>query len=330
MATTLARPRQVTFAGWMIMIGSAVVVFSAFERIAGLRSIESQESVIEFLSKPPGEDLGLSLDQMLDLIQVLSLIAGACATAAGILGFWVLKGSKQARVGLTVLAAPLLIAGLATGGFVSSLVAVSALMLWLQPARNWFAGRPPPAPPALPAPAPAMAQFAETPPPAPTEPVPWPTPYGTREAAPRLARPPAVVWACVLTWVFSGFVLVGLGLTVLVLIASPDLLFDELHRQNPDLADQGMTDGEIKAATFAMAGLFLPWCVVASGFAIQTFRGVPWGRRALLICASVAGAVSLLGMFASAIMVLPFVATVATVALLSRPEVRAWFAAASR
>ena len=326
MATTLARPRQVTFAGWMIMIGSAVVVFSAFERIAGLRSIESQESVTEFLSKPPGEDLGLSLDQVLDLIQVLSLVAGACATAAGILGFWVLKGSKQARVGLTVLAVPLLIAGLATGGFVSSLVAVSALMLWLQPARNWFAGRPPPTPPALPAPAPAMAQHAETPPPAPTEPVPWPTPYGTRETAPRLARPPAVVWACVLTWVFSGFVLVGLGLTVLVLIASPDLLFDELHRQNPDLADQGMTDGEIKAATFAMAGLFLPWCVVASGFAIQAFRGVPWGRRALLICASVAGAVSLLGMFASAIMVLPFVATVATVALLSRPEVRAWFA----
>ena len=102
MATTLARPRQVTFAGWMIMVGSAVVVFSAFDRIAGLRSIESQDSVSEFLSKPPGEDLGLSLDQVLDLIQMLTLIAGACATAAGILGFWVLKGSKQARVGLTV------------------------------------------------------------------------------------------------------------------------------------------------------------------------------------------------------------------------------------
>lgn len=327
MAPTLARPRQVTFAGWMIMIGSAVVVFSAFERIAGLRTIESQDSVREFLSKPPGEDLGLSLAQALDLIQLLSLVAGACATAAGILGFWVLKGSKQARVGLAFLAVPLLIAGLATGGFVSSLVAVSAAMLWLQPARNWFAGRPPPTPPARPTPEPPVAPLAGTPPPAPTEPVPWPTPYGTRQAARQPARPPAVVWACVLTWVFSGLVLVGLGLTVLVLIASPDLLFDELHRQNPDLADQGMTDGEIRGATFAMAGLFLPWCVVASGFAVQAFRRVPWGRRALLICASVAGAVSLLGMFASAVLVIPFVATVATVALLSRPEVRAWYAA---
>ena len=324
MASTLARPRQVTFAGWMIMIGSAVVVFSAFDRIAGLRSIESQESVLEFLSKPPGEDLGLSLDQVLDLIQLLSLIAGACAAAAGILGFWVLKGSKQARVGLAVLAVPLLITGLATGGFVSSLVAVSALMLWLQPARNWFEGRPAPTPPVA-APVASPAEPPVEPPPAPTEPVPWPTPYGTRPPAPRRARPPAVVWACVLTWVGTGIVVAGLAATVLVMLASPNALFEELHRQNPDLADQGLTDGEIKAATFVSAAVFLPWSVAAAGFAIQAIRRVRWGRRALMLSAAVAGAVSLVGLLASAIMVLPLVAAVATVALLARPEVRAWY-----
>ncbi len=324
MASTLARPRQVTFAGWMIMIGSAVVVFSAFERIAGLRSIESQDSVREFLSKPPGEDLGLSLDQVLDLIQVLSLVAGASATAAGILGFWVLKGSKQARLALVVLAVPLLATGLATGGFVSSLVAVSAVMLWLQPARNWFEGRPPPTPReprqvAVPV-APAVQQ-----PPAPTEPVAWPTPYGTRPPAPQPARPSAVVWACVLTCAFCGIVVAALGVTVLVMLASPDALFEELHRQNPDLADQGLTDSEIRTASLITAGVILPWCAAASGFAIQAFRRVRWGRRALLISASVAGAVSLVGLFASPIMVLPLGAAVATVALLARPEVRAWY-----
>jgi ABC-type phosphate transport system permease subunit len=41
----------------------------------------------------------------------------------------------------------------------------------------------------------------------------------------------------------------------------------------------------------------------------------------------VAGGLSLFGMFAITVMVLPFVASVVTVALLSRPEVRAWFAA---
>ena len=120
MASTLARPRQVTFAGWMIMIGSAVVVLSAFERIAGLRSIESQESVLDFLSKPPGEDLGLSLDQVLDLIQLLSLIAGACAAAAGILGFWVLKGPSRPGSCSPFSRYPCWSPGSVTGGFVSS------------------------------------------------------------------------------------------------------------------------------------------------------------------------------------------------------------------
>ena len=144
-------------------------------------------------------------------------------------------------------------------------------------------------------------------------------------APPRPRRPPAVVWACALTWACCALVVVGLGSTVLVLLVAPDLLFDELHRQNPDLAEQGLSDGEIKAASYLTAGLALPWCLAAAGFAVQTFRRIEWGRRALLISAGIAGGISLLGMFASAIMVLPFVAAVVTVALLSRPEVGAWF-----
>jgi hypothetical protein len=305
----------VTLAGWLIMVGSAVVVFSAFERVSGLRSLESQEAVADFLSEPPGEGLGLSVDQVLDLIRLLSLVAAACATAAAILGYWVLQRSKGARLGLTFLAPPLLLTGIATGGLVSSLVAAAAVMLWLQPARSWFEGRPPPEAPAAP---------AATPPP---QTVAWPDeePGPAPPVAPRPGRPPAVVWACVLTWACCALVVFGLGATVLVLLVAPDLLFDELHRQNPDLADQGLSDSEIRAASFATAGLFLPWCLAAVGFAVQAFRRVAWGRRALLISAGVAGGVSLLGMFASAIMVLPFVAAVVTVALLSRPEVGAWF-----
>lgn len=326
MAATPQRPRQVTLAGWMIVIGSAVVVFSAFERVSGLRSIESQEAVADFVSEPPGDGLGLSVDQVLDLIQMLSLVAAACATAAAILGIWVLKGSKQARLALAVLALPLLLTGLATGGIVSSLVAVAAVMLWVQPARNWFEGRPPPTPPTLPAAATAAPTAAPPMPSAPPQPaVPWPSQPMVRQAA----RPPAVIWACVLTWVCCGLVVVGLGLTVLVLLVAPDMLFDELHRQNPDLADQGLSDGEIEVASYVTAGLFVPWAVAAAGFAVQAFRRVVWGRRALMISAGAAGVVSLLGMFASAVMVLPFVAAVVTVALLSRPEVRAWYAASA-
>jgi len=327
MAATPTRPRQVTLAGWMIMLGSAVVVFTAFERVSGLRSIESQEAVADFISEPPGDTLGLSVDQVLDLIQLLSLVAGACATAAAILGFWVLQGSKGARLALAILAVPLLVTGLATGGIVSSLVVAAAVMLWVQPARNWFEGRPPPTMPALPSVASSAAPPATQPPPE-AGPQPPPTAVPVFEAPPQQpARPMAVVWACVLTWACCALVVVGLGATVLVLLISPDLLFDELHRQNPDVADQGLSDGDIEVASYITAGLFVPWALVATGFAVQAFRRVAWGRRALIVSAGAAGALSLVGMFASTIMVLPFVAAVVTVALLSRPEVRAWYAA---
>ncbi len=325
MAATPTRPRQVTLAGWMIVVGSAVVIFSAFERVSGLHSIESQEAVSNFLSEPPGDGLGLSVDQVLDLVQLLSLVAGACAAAAAVLGWWVLKGSKGARLALAILALPLLITGLATGGVVSSLVVAAAVMLWVQPARNWFEGRPPPTLPA----APVVGPPSMTPPPeAGTEHPPVAVPVFAARPVP--ARPQAVVWACVLTWACCALVVVGLGVTVLVLLIAPDLLFEELHRQNPDLADQGLSDGQIEVASYVTAGLFVPWALVAAGFAVQAFRRVVWGRRALLISAAAAGAISLLGMFASTIMVLPFVAAVVTVALLSRPEVRAWYAAPQR
>ena len=345
MVTTPTRPRQVTLAGWMIVVGSAFVVFSAFDRVAGLRSIESQESVADFLSDSPGKDLGLSVDQALDLIQGITLVAGACATAAAILGIWVLRGSKQARVALAVLALPLLLTGLATGGLVSSLVAVAAVMLWVQPARNWFEGRPapepvarvrppatPPAAQATPPTAPSQGpppSTADQPPPA--YPAPWPPhPVSASAPPPAPSRPPAVVGACVLTWACCAIVVAGLAATVLVMLLSPDVLFEELHRQNPELAEEGLTDGEIRTASYVSAAVFVPWCVAAAAFAIQAFRRVPWGRRALLISAAVAGAFSLVGLFASAVMVVPFVAAVATVALLARPEVRAWYAGAPR
>ena len=324
MAPTPTRPRQVTFAGWMIVIGSAVVVISAFDRVAGLRSIESQEAVEEFLSEPPGDGLGLSLGQALDALQVLSLVAAACATAAAILGFWVLRGSKQSRLALAVIAVPLLVTGLATGGLMSSLVVAATVMLWIQPARNWFDGKPPPAPavPASAAPPPAVEPppAADSAPPPPRAAVPWPPTPSVR-----LARPPAVVWACVLTWACAAVVVTLLAATVLVMLLAPDVLFEELHKQNPDLADQGLSDGEIEAATYVSAGLFIPWCAVAAGFAIQAFRRRRWARLGLMVSAAMAGAFSLLCMIASVIMVLPFVAAVATVALLARPEVRAWY-----
>ncbi|MDP2775641.1 MAG: hypothetical protein Q8O61_18960 [Nocardioides sp.] len=352
-----ARPRQVTLAAALIMGGSAFIIGSVFERVAGLGSLETQKSVAEFLSEPPGDGLGLDAEEAVTALRVLSMIAGACATATAILGFHVLRRSRSSRLGLAVLALPLFVSGMAVGGFLSSVVVAATVMLWLQPSRDWFDGvtrRPavdaarsmaqsraetpaettaeppsvradePPVPPPSGEPRP-MAGFG-------TAPVGYvasastaQSPLATRPAP----RPPRLLWACVLTWTFCGLAIIAMGLSVVVLLAAPDIVFDELHRQNPDLAAEGLSDSEIKSATFVSAAVVLVWGGAAILFAVQAFRGVPWGRLALLISASSAAAVCLVGSIVNLLLVLPLVACLVTVSLLVRSDVRAWFASRS-
>ena len=120
------RPRQVTLVGWLTMVGSVAVVALVFDRLAGLNSLETRQAVEKFLAEPPGSDLGVGVDGVLSVIRTLSMVAAGCATAAAILGYQVLRRSRSARLALTVLAVPLFVAGMVTGGFVSSLVAASA------------------------------------------------------------------------------------------------------------------------------------------------------------------------------------------------------------
>src|SRR3546814_13983746 len=83
-----------------------------------------------------------ALWQALGFINIAARVAGASAAAAAILGIFVLQRDKPARIGLSVAAVPLFLAGLVAGGFLSSLVAVCAVMLWTKPSRDWFNGIP--------------------------------------------------------------------------------------------------------------------------------------------------------------------------------------------
>ena len=135
-----ARPPQVTLAGWLVMAGSVVVVLMAFSQVAGLRSLETRESIEEYLSKPPGDSLGLGVQGVLSLLRIAYMVAAACAAATAILGWQVLQRSRGARVALSVLVVPLFLTGLASGGIASAVVSAAILMLWFQPARDWFDG----------------------------------------------------------------------------------------------------------------------------------------------------------------------------------------------
>ncbi|MCY7396204.1 MAG: hypothetical protein LH468_08660, partial [Nocardioides sp.] len=136
----LPRPRQVTTAAVMIIVGSVAVVLTVFDQITTLDSLDSTRALEEALSRPPASGLGISLEAARAALRVMAMVAAACATAAAILGYQVLQRSRSARLALALLAGPLFVTGIASGGILSSVVVAAAVMLWLQPARDWFNG----------------------------------------------------------------------------------------------------------------------------------------------------------------------------------------------
>jgi hypothetical protein len=140
-------------------------------------------------------------------------------------------------------------------------------------------------------------------------------------------RPAAVVWACVLTWVLSGLAALTMLLGAVAIAVGSDQLLDEMHRQDPRLAEQGVTDGALLAVAYALVAVVVLWCVAAGVLAVLVVRGVEWARVTLIVSAAVAAALSLVATIVGAfLLVLPLVGGVATVTLLLRAESRAWFA----
>lgn len=131
-------------AGWVTIIGSALVVASVFAQIGALDSLDTRRGIEETLAQPPLDTLDLSVSEVLDAIRVLAMVTGACAAATAILGWQVMQRSRPARLALSILAVPMFLAGLVAGGFTTSLVAAAAVILWLQPARAWLDGDPVP------------------------------------------------------------------------------------------------------------------------------------------------------------------------------------------
>lgn len=352
MASALPRPRQVTIAGWMIVAGSVALVLTVFQQIAGLHSIDTREAVARVLSEPPFDGLGMGVDRVLEVIRVVSMVAAACATATAILGWQALQRSRSARIALSVLAVPLFLAGMGTGGVLSTVVAVAVALLWMQPARDWFDGRWKPEPAtderraqerARPvAPEPQQPPRAEQPPPYAGWPPPqgvWPPPQGV-PAAPAASwsppdvvrrRPPAVVAAVVITWVCS-LLLGGLFVAGAAwLMSSPETLMDEMSRQQPELVRDGtVTVGLLRGMLAVMTAGIVVWVLAACVSAFFVLRGARWARVVLLVSSSAAGLGLFLCLLVNAAMLLPLAGAVAVVALLVRRDVAAWFSAPGR
>ncbi len=317
---THARPAPVTLSAGLIIVGSISVIGLAFTSIANLRSLETRTSVETALTEWPLNGWGLSLDAALNVMQVSSMIAGACAAACAILGGYLFQRNLAARKALSVLALPLLLTGVATGGFMVTIVFVSIITLWLQPARDWFAGIAP-----QPRERPAAAAAPVT--------TGWPPSAVTTSATPPQSadvRPSAVTAACVAAWVGSGLTLLTMALSLVVLRASPDQVLAELEKQQPEVLSQEVTGDMVISASFAVGSIVLVWCAFTLIFATLAFRRVPWARVALVFSGSAATVVTLFGAIGAPLLLPLLLACVLSVSMLIRPEVRKWYADSPR
>ena len=136
---SLERPRPVTTAAFLVVAGSVLLVFTLMETLGSLRGTDMRQSVEEILAEPPGNGLGISVDQVLDALHVLGLVAGALAAAAFVLGIFVWQGHRGARTALTVVTV-LLVMTMPVSGVMPVLLAIAIGMLWSRPARDWFNG----------------------------------------------------------------------------------------------------------------------------------------------------------------------------------------------
>ncbi|MFI5622324.1 hypothetical protein ACIA03_02560 [Nocardioides sp. NPDC051685] len=345
--TKLPRPGQATLAGWLIVLASLLTVVAAWDQIAGLRSLDTRERVEEVLAEPPLAGSGIGLDSILDLMHVMALVTGAMAAAAVILGWHVLQRSKQARLALTVIAAPLFFAGMFGGGFWSTLAAVAVILLWMSPTRDWFDGIAPTKREALDSGDPDQESYVAptapaTPPTAPTgpttgparlsaqQPPPWTgaVAHATKVAPKR--RPGAVMAAAALTWIGSGFTALMMLASAVTATANPDLILEQVRKQaesDPAMREVAglYTTDIIIASAWIMAVLVTLVCVAAGVFAAFAIRRHSWARVALMISAAISALSLLLFALAFPPAVILFGAAVATFAFLLRPEVAAWF-----
>jgi hypothetical protein len=361
-STTPVRPSQVTVAAWMIMVGSVFVVLLVWDRIAGLHSLESRQALASVLDDPGLKGSGLQVNDLMLLVRILAMVAAGCATAMVVLGYQALHRSRVARTLLSVLAVPLFLCGLVVGGFVSSGVAAAVGTLWLGPARAWFDGRNPatagspalpghgtdrtrspgqspssmdvpPATPSAPTP-PASASQIWAPPPTSTYDARATAGFGAARAAGPVpgqvagpdTRPATVLWACLVTWIFSGFTALLLTASMAFLAANSQAVLRKMHQQNPKLAEQGLSDHTILVIGFVFCGLSVLWCLLAAACAVLVFRRVRWSWTALLISTAGVAALCLLGIVGSVVTLVPLAAAGTTLALLVRPESRRWFA----
>ena len=328
-------------AGSMVMLAGVFVVLSVWDSVARLRSIETREAIEGFLAEPPLDELALTVESVIQLMHVTSMVVAVAAVAVVALGWQVMQRSRGARLALSVIAVPLLFAGLVTGGLMTAIVAAATAMLWLSPSREWFAGEPLPEAPSRAAgradaspdspqrrddaPSHTSGDHPALPSPtSPTSPQVTPSPWAVSFPSPD-RRPDSVTTAMALTLVVSGLVFAMTLISLVLVVSQPDLVLDELRRQDPEIEESGLSEATLLATAYVSGGIGLLWSGLAVVLAVLMAGRRAWAARALRISAVVCTVLCVFSAIASVAALVPGIAALVTFACLRRPESRAWF-----
>lgn len=323
-----ARPPQVTLFGWLVIVSGVLVVFSAWETIGSVGSLATTEILQTMREEPPFQ--GVSLEWMREAYRISAIVAAGAAGGAVVFAVPAMGRDRLARVALSVLAIPVLLAGFVMGGLASTLLAVAAMMMWLQPSRDWFNGKdyvpPEPREPASHGSKAGAGPWA--PPTADQRHADGSTPAGLpaagQPAAAAGTRPAALLRACLLAGFFAAMTLALALMALVALVGDSAQMLAELRGQDPSLLNQGVTEQQLVVMVGVVLGLLAVWCAGVIVLTFKAQRGAEWARVTLLVAAAVSGLFALVAAAYSWWMIGPVVAAALTVSLLARRDVVAW------
>jgi hypothetical protein len=146
--TLTGRPREVTLAGTQAVVGSLVALVVLVNGMQELYSTEVHDALTEIVESDEAERIGLTLEGARTILRYSIMALSVLSAASLVLGFFVLRRHRAARVALTVIGSTVALLALAAGPFgwvVTAYIGVCVALLWTKSARTWFGeGRPDP------------------------------------------------------------------------------------------------------------------------------------------------------------------------------------------
>ncbi len=138
-----SRPREVTVGGLAAVVGSAMALVLLISTANRLHSSQVTDTLREVIKNDQAATLGLTLDGAREVLRYTIMGLAVLSVASLVLGFYVLRRHRPARVVLTVIGGTVGVLALLAGPvawLVSLYIGVSIFLIWSRPARAWFGG----------------------------------------------------------------------------------------------------------------------------------------------------------------------------------------------